>query len=160
LPEVVASAVVRDVMTRAVVTVRAAMPVQEAIELLVRHRITGMPVLDDTGRLVGVVSESDFIGKRGQAVGEVMSRTVHSVAPKEALGVVAERLLQHGIRRLPVVEGGQLVGVVTRRDLLAFLARSAWVCERCGLEAHALQAPPTCTGCQGDRFTLRLAPST
>ncbi len=151
------TASVRDVMTRDVVTVRADTPVQEAMELLVKHRITGLPVLDEAGRLTGVVSESDFISKRGERVADIMSPSVVTVDPYRRLAEVGEILLRHGIRRLPVVEAGRLVGLVSRRDLLSFLASSAWMCKMCGLETHALQPPGTCSRCQADSFELRQA---
>ncbi len=157
MPESAPSALARDIMTQDVVTVLPEAPVQEALDLLVRHRITGLPVVDHSGRLVGVVSESDFIGKRGARVGDIMTRGVVTVGPGEALGEIAELLLRRGIRRVPVVESGKLVGLVSRRDLLSFLASSAWACKMCGLETHALRPPGTCSRCQADSFELRHA---
>lgn len=157
MPDLVPTATARDIMTRDVIAVGAATPVQEAIELLVQRRITGLPVVDAAGSLVGIVSESDFIGKRGERVADVMTAEVRTVEPSRRLDEVAELLLRGGIRRVPVVEAGKLIGLVSRRDLLSFLARSAWACKMCGLEAHALQPPGTCSRCQADSFELRPA---
>ncbi len=147
--------IARDVMTPQVVTVHPSTSVEEAMELLLKHNITGLPVLDDGGHLSGIVSESDFIGKRGERVEDIMTRVVISVDPAMDLEKVAELLLRRGIRRVPVIESGKLVGLISRRDMLAFLARTVWVCKMCGLETHALNPPGTCRRCQAEASELR-----
>ncbi len=142
-------------MTRKVVTVRTSTPVQEAMELLVNYSFTGLPVLDDRGELAGIVSESDFIGKRGERVADIMTRQVVSVDPAMDLEKVADLLLRRGIRRVPVLESGKLVGLISRRDMLSFLARTVWVCKMCGLKTHALHPPGTCTRCQSETYELQ-----
>ncbi len=147
----------RDVMTHEVVTVRLSTSVPEAMELLLNHNITGLPVLDDRDQLAGIVSESDFIGKRGERVEQIMTRAVISADPAMDLEKVAELLLRKGIRRVPIVEAGKLVGLISRRDMLTFLARTVWVCKMCGLETHALNPPGTCKRCQAEASELRSA---
>ena len=151
------SATARDVMTQKVVTVHTWTPVPEAMELLVNYRFTGLPVLDNAGRLAGIVSESDFIAKRGQRVEDIMTKDVVSVAPDMSLEEVGDLLLRRGIRRVPVLQAGKLVGLISRRDMLQFLARTVWVCTTCGLETHALHPPGVCSRCRAETYELRQA---
>ncbi len=113
--------VARDVMTREVVTVAPSASIQEAADLLAFHRVSGLPVVED-GRLVGLVSEADLLGKRGATVAEIMTRQVVSVSETTPLAEVAALLLQHGIKRVPVLHEGRLVGLVSRGDLVRMLA--------------------------------------
>jgi CBS domain-containing protein len=113
---------VRDVMTTSVINTSPGESVDEAARLLTFHDISGMPVTVD-GRVVGVVSEADLIGKSGATVGDVMTVPAVTVPESTTLERVAEQLTQQRIRRLPVVDAnGQLVGVVSRRDVLAWAA--------------------------------------
>jgi CBS domain-containing protein len=111
-------ATARDVMTTTVVSVSPGESVDEAARLLTFHDISGLPVCD-SGRVVGVVSEADLIGKSGSTVGEVMTTPAVTVSELTGLEHVAEMLTQQRIRRLPVVDAqGNLAGVVSRRDVL------------------------------------------
>jgi CBS domain-containing protein len=115
-------ATARDVMTTNVISVTPAETVDEAARLLTFHDISGLPVCEQ-GRVVGVVSEADLIGKRGATVGEVMTTPAETVSETTGLEQVADRLTRQRIRRLPVISGsGQLVGVVSRRDVLRWAA--------------------------------------
>jgi CBS domain-containing protein len=117
-----ASALARDVMTTSVVSTTPQESVDEAARLLTFHDVSGLPVCD-SGRLVGVVSEADLIGKSGSTVGEVMTTPALTVSETTRLEHVAELLTQQRIRRLPVVDAnGALVGVVSRRDVLRWAA--------------------------------------
>jgi CBS-domain-containing membrane protein len=142
---------VQDVMTREVVAVRGATPFKELVRLLNEHRITALPVLDDTGRVVvGVVSETDLALKEVAPLREahtpVFETTEHRVerakaasltaadlmtapavtaGPDELVAAAARRMYDHSVKRLPVVDrGGALVGIVTRGDLLKVFLRS------------------------------------
>jgi hypothetical protein len=117
-----AAASVRDVMTTNVVSVSPPESVDEAARLLTFHDISGLPVCEG-GRVVGVVSEADLIGKSGSTVGEVMTSPATTVSESTTLEHVADLLVQQRIRRLPVVDAtGRLVGVVSRRDVLRWAA--------------------------------------
>jgi CBS domain len=117
-----AAATARDVMTTNVVSAAPEESVDDAARLLTFHDISGLPVCDH-GRVVGVVSEADLIGKSGSTVGEVMTSPAVTVSESTGLEQVAEQLTQQRIRRLPVVDArGQLVGVVSRRDVLRWAA--------------------------------------
>ncbi|HEY3059005.1 MAG TPA: CBS domain-containing protein [Chloroflexota bacterium] len=117
-----ASATARDVMITDVVSVTPNDTIDEAARLLTFHDISGLPVCDN-GRVVGVVSEADLIGKRGETVGAVMSSPAVTVTESARLEEVAEQLTQQRIRRVPVVDDrGRLVGIVSRRDVLKWAA--------------------------------------
>lgn len=126
----------KDIMTKDVVVVTPKTTIGDAIKLLVNHRITGLPVVSSSGRLVGVVSEYDIIRslkKRGikRKLGGTWLRkkircagadTVVTVGEKEPLETVLDRFIQTKNRRLPVVtRSGKLVGVITRRDIIRLL---------------------------------------
>jgi CBS domain/Hepatitis C virus NS3 protease len=116
------SAVVRDIMTSGVVSVTPVQSVDEAASLLTFHGISGMPVCDQ-GRVVGVLSEADLIGKSGSVVAQVMTAPAVTVSVTAPLKDVARLLLDSSIRRVPVTDGnGQLVGVVSRGDILRWAA--------------------------------------
>jgi predicted transcriptional regulator len=118
-----AAATARDVMTTSVVSVSPSDSVDEAARLLTFHDVSGLPVCE-AGRVIGVVSEADLIGKSGSTVGQVMTSPAVTIAESTGLEQVAEQLTQQRIRRLPVVDGGgNLVGVVSRRDVLRWASR-------------------------------------
>ncbi|HEV7663146.1 MAG TPA: CBS domain-containing protein [Chloroflexota bacterium] len=115
-------ATARDVMTTDVISASPDESVDEAARLLNFHDVSGLPVCAG-GRVIGVVSEADLIGKSGSIVGEVMTTPAVTVSVTTTLERVAEQLTQQRIRRLPVVDdNGQLVGVVSRRDVLRWAA--------------------------------------
>jgi hypothetical protein len=118
-----AAATARDVMTTSVVSVAPADSVDEAARLLTFHDVSGLPVCDG-GRVVGVVSEADLIGKSGSKVGDVMTSPAVTIAESTSLEQVAEQLTRQRIRRVPVVDAaGNLVGIVSRRDVLVWASR-------------------------------------
>jgi len=118
-----ASATARDVMTTSVVSVAPSDSVDEAARLLTFHDISGMPVCE-AGRVVGVLSEADLIGKNGSIVREVMTSPAVTIAESTSLERVAEQLTRQRIRRLPVVDAsGTLVGIVSRHDVLVWASR-------------------------------------
>src|SRR5919202_1788849 len=116
------AATARDVMVTDVVSVTAEDSVDDAARLLTFHDISGLPVCEG-GRVVGVVSEADLIGKSGSTVGDVMTSPALTVESHAPLDRVAELLTQKRIRRVPVVDAqGQLVGIVSRRNILRWAA--------------------------------------
>ena len=137
---------VGDVMTHDVITTSPQAPVTEAAERLANHRITGMPVVDERGNLVGVVSDFDIIGKRGRTVGEIMTRGVISVSPQTPLEEAAHILTGARIRRLPVLDGAQLVGIISRADIVRRIA-TRWTCSVCGSFERGSQPPARCHTC-------------
>lgn len=105
-------------MTREVVTALPATPVAELARVLLEHAVGGVPVVDQDGVLVGMVSGFDVISKAGASVGEVMSRGVVSVAEDADVHEVVSLMGLHGIRRVPVTRDRKIVGIISRSDLL------------------------------------------
>lgn len=119
-----------DCMVREVVTVRPDTDAYDAIALLLKHRISGMPVVDESGKLVGILSEIDcletLIDSRYHnmptaLVKDLMSRDLQTVSPDTDILKIAELFLHERYRRLPVLDKGRLVGQVSRRDVLRAL---------------------------------------
>ncbi len=118
------------VMTRDVVTLRPDTSLICAMRTLVEHRISGAPVIDEEGRLRGILTEYDCLrvltsGQFSQdnyderaRVASVMTTAVEAVPPELDLFSLAHKFLERRIRRLPVVAGDRLVGLVSRRDVL------------------------------------------
>jgi len=153
-------ATVAAVMTRAVITIGPDAKVTEVAELLGRHHITGMPVLDDHLRVVGVVSEMDVVLKPGATVADIMTPEPRTIEEEVPLSEAAEILMAQRIRRLPVVRHGKLVGLISRTDLVTFFGRHQWVCGKCGATQRGLEPPPSCIVCgaEGEGFRLEDAP--
>ena len=116
---------VKDVMTTRVITVKADQTRQQAARLLAQHRISGLPVVDDDNVLVGVVTEHDIIAQGeegGKTVGDIMTRGVISIAPDTDLEEVSHILVNERIKRLPVLDQGKVIGIVSRADLVKEIA--------------------------------------
>jgi len=120
----------RDIMTRSLVTLRPEMPAAEAAAILVRRGISGAPVVDEEGSLIGLLSEHDSLRAvaaaeyegdnhdRVESVADLMTRECLTVTPDLDLFGLAHEFLRKRVRRFPVVEGGRLIGQVSRRDAL------------------------------------------
>jgi len=141
----------KDVMTRNVMTVAPDASVLEAIRLMLQRRISGLPVVDASGTLVGMVTEGDFMRRaelgterhtprwweflagpgrmaseyahaKGRNVHDVMTGEVHSVSEDTPLTEIVETMERRHIKRVPVLRGRKLVGIITRSNLLRALA--------------------------------------
>ena len=141
----------RDVMTRAVATTTPETTVEKVSQMLINLRISGVPVLDRNGQLVGIVTEGDllrrvetgterrrsrwselfsansrlaeeYIKSHARRVEDIMTREVVSVEELASLGEIAELMETKRIKRVPVVHNGKIVGIVSRADLLQVLA--------------------------------------
>jgi CBS domain-containing protein len=142
----------RDVMSRPAVWVAPESPVREVAALMLERRISGVPVADAGGRVLGVVSEGDFIrrpeietdapGSRwlrlftsadeqardyikthGRTAADIMTAPAVTVTSDAPLDRVARLMVSRGIKRLPVLEEGRLAGIITRADLLRAVYR-------------------------------------
>jgi len=121
---------VREIMTRKLVTLRPEMAALDAAELLLKKGISGAPVVDDEGHLLGLLSEYDCLRTTASAdyemdshdaielVGDLMSKECLTVTPETNLFTLAHEFVERRVRRFPVVENGKLVGQVSRRDAL------------------------------------------
>jgi CBS domain-containing protein len=142
----------KDVMTMNVVSVSEDTPVHEIIRMLLKYRISAVPVIDSVRKVVGIVSEGDllrpegtsggwrkgswwleafFAGEAlsdekayGRTAGAVMTRDVIAVSEDTPLNEIAELLERHHIKRVPVLADGSLVGIVSRANLLHGLANT------------------------------------
>jgi CBS domain-containing protein len=144
---------VRDVMTRQVRTVGLDTPLKDVAHILIDNRVSGVPVVDAENRVLGIVSEADFLMKEqgAQAVhhrrlapilgesresrtqmdklaartaGEAMTAPATTIAPKRPIHEAAALMTERRINRLPVVDDGRLVGIVTRADLVRAYLRT------------------------------------
>jgi CBS domain-containing protein len=132
-----------DIMSRPVYSVRTTDTVESAAALLTEKKVTAAPVIDEAGELVGMVSEgdllwhrvpedptahmwrgvSDDLGERPRVVADVMSGSPVTTWPDADVADVAQLMLHHDIRSVPVVDHGDLIGIVSRRDILRTVVR-------------------------------------
>ena len=139
-------------MTSNVVSVRPDTSYKDVVEQLVQSGVSGLPVVNDSGKLVGIVTEADLISKEaynghrpralalladivsarehhwatkaaGWTASDVMTRDLVVCESTEDVRVVARRMLERGVKRIPVVDSGVLVGMVSRRDILKVFVR-------------------------------------
>ncbi|MHB1801112.1 MAG: CBS domain-containing protein [Actinomycetes bacterium] len=155
----VAGAKAGEIMTSPVITVPPDSPVGDVADVLVSHRISAVPVVDAAGSVVGLVSEYDLLAKPGGIASEVMTTAVISVTESTDVADVRHLLVDRRIRRVPVLNGGRLVGIVSRGDIVAVMA-TEWVCEVCGEAVRGDRPPQTCPRCHGggERFALQQQP--
>jgi CBS domain-containing protein len=142
-----------DVMTPNVVTIASGTPIREAIRLMLDRNISGLPVVDAAGKVAGILTEGDllrrseiatekqrwpwldfllgprrtasaYVRTHGRVCDELMSREIVSVTPDAPLVEIVEVMERRRIKRVPVIENGALLGMVSRIDLLAALARA------------------------------------
>jgi CBS domain-containing protein len=146
-------------MTTPVVTVPPDTPTGKVAETLGRHRISAVPVVDEAGGVVGLVSEHDLLAKPGLTARDVMTTTVVSVTEDTDIADVRHLLVDRRIRRVPVLAAGRLVGIVSRSDVVALMA-TEWVCQVCGEPVRGEHPPDVCPKClgAGDRFVLQEQP--
>lgn len=128
----------KQAMSRALVTLRPDMDVLEALRILVEQRVSGAPVMDQVGNLIGILTERDcmrialgagYYSEDGGHVENFMSKDVVTVEADTPVTEVAERFANSNFRRLPVMEQGRLVGIISRRDVLKQL-EVAWQPDR------------------------------
>ena len=121
------SIVVKDYMSASLVTFSPDMNVLDAITTLVKHSISGAPVVDERGNLIGLLSEKDcmkvamqagYYEEAGGRVADYMTEKVLTVESEDSILEVAKLFLEKGPRRYPVVEDNRLVGQISRRDVL------------------------------------------
>lgn len=125
---------VRDFMTTEVLSVTPETEIMRAVHLLVSEDISGLPVVDEQGMLLGIVTERDCIevalhagyhDEMGGRVEQYMTSSVETVGPDTTLMDLAELFSRSRFRRCPVVEDGKVVGLICRRDILRALSGRA-----------------------------------
>ena len=142
-----------DIMAQPVITVAPQTKIAEAARLMLQHRISGLPVVGENDRLVGIVTEGDllrrselgtdrqrarwvelligpgrlahdYVEAHARSVGEVMSYDVASVTPEDTLADVVQLMERRHVKRVPVVENERLVGIVSRANLVRALVHA------------------------------------
>lgn len=134
---------VRDIMTTDPIAVHPDTTLKETARIMVRHQVSGMPVIDRMGKLVGIVTEGDFLSQEAnrdrpyrlslldalfgegdpqpaaETVAEVMTENVVTITPEASIGEAARVMTHRGVKRLPVVDlDGELVGIISRADVV------------------------------------------
>jgi CBS domain-containing protein len=143
---------VADIMTSPVLALRPGASVTDAARLMLTHQVSGLPVIGEDGALVGIVSEGDFLRRselgterkhsgwleflvspgqaaeeyvqaHGRKVEQIMRHDVVTTTPQATLEEVVELMSSRGVKRLPVIAGGKVVGIVARSDLMRAMLR-------------------------------------
>jgi CBS domain-containing protein len=112
----------KDIMTRDVITVGPEITVRNLAMTLIKNQISGAPVAAKNGKIIGVVSEADIVGKKGKDVKSIMSKKVIGVGENTSVEEIARLMTAHRIKRLPVMRGDQVVGIVSRADIVSAIA--------------------------------------
>ena len=118
-----------DIMTTNVITVKKDMVLTDVIALLLRWHISAMPVVDNEDKIVGIVSEIDLVnltfdGNAGDTiVEEVMVTNIVSFSQDAKLADLVQTFLKKHLRRVPIIDKGKVVGIVSRRDILREMLR-------------------------------------
>lgn len=143
----------KDIMTRDVVTIRKGAPVEEAMTLMAKHHVSGLPVIDPNGCVEGIITESDVLlkgqsrvphstnklgGRRGVSdevvedmyrrakadlVQDAMTSDVITFGEDSAVADIARVMIEHNINRIPIIRDCRVVGIVSRRDIVKAMAK-------------------------------------
>jgi len=113
----------KDIMTRDIITVSPTMKVKELAMTLIKNQISGAPVASKDGKIVGIVSEADIVGKKGKDVRAIMSKKVISITEDASVEEIARLMTTHAIKRLPVMNEDKIVGIVSRADIVSAIAQ-------------------------------------
>jgi CBS domain-containing protein len=117
----------KDIMTEDIISVREDTPIYDAVEIIVKHGISGMPVVKDDMTLVGIVSEKDliklFYGKEGEnpKVADFMTQPAVHFDEDESLLDVSDFLMKNIFRRVPITSKGKLAGIISIKDVLGYV---------------------------------------
>jgi len=120
----------KDVMSKSVMTVNEDTTVTDVIKFLVESKVTGLPVVSEDKRLLGVVTEKDILKMllydkdvKGKTAADVMTSEITSFEEEDDLMDVFKSLVENNFRRVPILSYGKLVGIVSRRDIIRFLSK-------------------------------------
>jgi CBS-domain-containing membrane protein len=148
----------RDIMTQEVIAIGPNASIHEVARLLSEYHISGAPVVDGAGHMLGIVTEADLISKDGETAADIMTARVVTAQEDTPVESIAQLLTSNHYKRVPIVRGERLVGVVSRTDIVRMMA-SRWVCQVCGAEQAGRQ-PHECESCGADAsaFARDLSP--
>jgi len=117
----------KDIMSRNLITVKKSTPAFEAIQTLVEHQITGLPVVESGWGLEGIVTEKDFLRLINEStadkkiVEQIMTTQVTSFQEEDSVEDICISLIKNNFRRVPILKGNKLVGIISRRDIIKFI---------------------------------------
>lgn len=121
----------KDLMTKVVISIKTDDPVSTAVELMTNNDITGIPVVDNHGNLIGILSEKDILrlfdtdqSSQKKPVEDFMTQPAVHFDENEGLDEVCNCLRDNYFRRVPVTAKGKLVGIISRKDLIGYIFRS------------------------------------
>ena len=123
---------IKEFMAKQLITFQSDTPIEAAMESFLENKISGAPVLDNQGKLVGVLSEKDcmrtlfessYYNNLGGFVREYMSTDLKTINIHDTLSNVADEFIKSRFRRFPVMEGDKLVGQISRRDILRAIVK-------------------------------------
>ena len=126
------SVFIKDHMATNLVTLSPGMEILQAVHEMISHDVSGAPVLDEHGRLVGILTErdcmrvamqADYHGTPGGLVSDYMSPDPQSVEPEERILTIADMFINGRFHRYPVVDNGRLVGLISRRDVMRAMGK-------------------------------------
>lgn len=137
---------VKEIMTTPVICAPADASTEDVATLLARHGISAVPVTDGDGSVIGLVSEFDLLARKGETARDIMSPGIISVSEDTDVDEVRYLLIERRIRRVPVMAGNTLVGIVSRADLIRQLA-AQWYCDICGEPVRDEHPPNQCPRC-------------
>jgi len=119
----------KDIMTTGLVTVKRTTAIHEAIRILVENNVTGLPVVNDDMTVAGIISEKDMLGllyniedKPGN-VENFMTEEVVCFDKEDSLIDIAESFIQSSFRRVPILDKGKLVGIISRKDIITYILK-------------------------------------
>ena len=116
---------VRHIMTTEVISVHTSAKISDAIDIMVKHKVGGLPIVDEESRVWAIITERDIVTIfggmiSGAKVADLMSKKVVTATPKTSILKAEKKMIKNGFRRLPLVSEGKLVGIVTVMDILRF----------------------------------------
>ncbi len=121
----------KDIMNKDVITVRKHTPIHQSLEIMVKHRITGIPVVEDDMSLVGMISEKDVLHLfhkqeelEEKTVNDFMTQPAISFDENESMLDVCNLLAKQIFRRIPITSEGKLVGIISRRDIIEHIIKA------------------------------------
>lgn len=127
----------KDVMSKRVATVREEATIIDVIRLLAENNVTGLPVVSEDGRLLGVVTEKDILRMllcerdiKEKRAGDLMTTEIVYFDEDEDLMKVFKTFVENNFRRVPILSDGKLVGIISRGDIIKFLSKKAGVAAR------------------------------
>jgi CBS domain-containing protein len=123
----------RAVMTAKVVTARRDTDIYEAIRIMVDNDISGLPVVNDDQTLAGIITEKDVLKllynfeDRPGKVEDFMTKTIVCFSPEDSLDEITENLCRNRYRRVPILDNGRLVGIISRKDIISYMRQQAMI---------------------------------